>query len=243
MNEGKDNWHFIEKVGKVNHAGEGGDSNVFSITLNETEKPSSVVKLYDGPGINSIDPEKVEEILKQYFIDTERAKQKLEREPNPFRQSIKINKETFYLEYKIISQGTIFMKKEKEVSFIEDNKFKKSKRMVKAQVGQKFIHGLNMDVLPSKDFIAPNEECAENQAIFANNPDLCKKLNILIQELFENLSQSLVVSFSYGAMNAKPFIDYRNKKISIVITDLAGNLESYYTHSKKFESLRKQSKS
>jgi hypothetical protein len=54
------------------------------------------------------------------------------------------------------------------------------------------------------------------------------EITIITQRIFSYLSSQIDVNLGFSSINVKPFLDKENKKITIVITDLAGGLQSYY---------------
>ncbi len=227
----KGNWNLLKKIEReVKPIDEGGDSTVYSIKNTETGEIESVAKNYDnfdlmGPG----DPKVVEEVLRQYYLDTEKAKKMLEENPNPLNQSIEIGNTKYDLRYKIISQGEIILEQEKK------NEFTKEKEIIKSSVGQEYVGGLNLHVLIE---YPKGSTTIEEQKIFVKDYKLYQKLTEIIKKLFSYLSQNIGANFIYGAMNIKPFINEKDKTITFIITDLAASLSAYHKSNSKHKMLR-----
>ena len=109
MEEGKDDWDLLKKVRKVEPIDEGLDSAVFSVSSENDNGAKTIAKMYDRYRFNTIDPRHREEVLKQYYADTEEAKKFLEENPNPRNQSVEINGEIFPLHYQAVSQGSLML--------------------------------------------------------------------------------------------------------------------------------------
>lgn len=176
--------------------------------------------------------------MNQYYIDTEMATLMFKENPNPKEQSIKIDGEEYNLEYIIVPQGKMILEKEIKVDYLKERDvIRTENKLVKASVGQKLINGLNMALLLNNE---TKISLDKTQAIFLKNDKLYNYLRDRIKEVFSYLSDSLKADFKFSAVNVKPFFDRENKKVTLVITDLARSLGSYYRNSPKFEELRKQ---
>jgi hypothetical protein len=200
-----------------------------------------VIKEYDGFELNMLDPEQIEEVLKQYFADTEEAKKKLEENSNPLNQTVEINGGTYALQYKIIPQGALMLEREKRIKkpFTIRDGIPAPERTgkVKILVGQQFIEGLNLSRFRNFDFVRGKQ--AKEQLIFEDDLKsslkIYEKLSEKIMEFFSYLNKLFNSNFSFNPVNVKPFCDEKNKKITIVITDLSASLKDYYNASPKFE--------
>ncbi len=218
----KNTWNLIKKIGTVKKIDEGGDSTVYSINDDKTGEILGVAKNYDNlsggfAGLNN--PELTKKILSKYHQDTEKAFRMLEKDPNPLKQSMEINGENYLFKYKIVQQGDFMLAQRRKSSFSE------TEEEVPSLVGQEYVKGLNFELLVK---MPRGAIPSEGQEIFAKNYDLYKKLEEMIKKFLIYLSETVGASFSFGAMNIKPFVNPRERSIDIIITDLSANIRSDY---------------
>ncbi|KKP87406.1 MAG: hypothetical protein UR90_C0006G0009 [Parcubacteria group bacterium GW2011_GWC1_35_8] len=243
MKESPNHFNPIKKLGNVNQISLGADSRVFRV-VNPKEDVDIVAKEYSEIKIK---PEVVKEIIEQYYADTERAKKITNEQPNPLNQRVKIEDKIYSLEYRITSQGTIILnipmvsnqstrmweimhgipKKKKHQEKIEN----------KTSLGQEFIDGYDLNLLMNYEgeFQSLPKGITDAQEPFLERKELGKVLCSMIEEFFSYLSKILNINLSFDSINIKPFLDKRNGKITLIITDLASSLEDYYKNSPKFK--------
>ncbi len=197
--------------------GIGVDSYVYSIQ--GSGKPM-ILKRYLGVATDRWKPNK--QTLEQYYSDTEKAKNLLEKNPNPLKQFVIIYGERYYLKYEIISQGGIILKNTGQHIDTGD---------VWESLGQKFVSGLNLADLKPKIYspIIRGKKAAPDpqQVFFQNNVELLEKIAQNTKSLFHYLQNETSIPFSYANVNVKPFIDQGKKTIIITITDLVAELKPY----------------
>ena len=217
MDKAPNGWNLVKKIGKITELGSGADSEVSRVS-NHEKNVDLVIKEYGRLESGPNHPQNAEEILKEYYSDTEKARKLTEKNPNPLNQSIRIGNEEIFLNYEIESQGLLMLENE---SVNETPK--------KMSLGQRFIGGFNFSLLMERES-AESKLVPDSQQVFINNPRLCRELHKMVLEFFVHLQKTLSVHFIYNPMNVKPFFDEKEKRVRIVITDLASNLRSYYEH-------------
>jgi hypothetical protein len=219
---------LIKKIGSVRPLTQGADSHV-SLFNNETNK-RFVLKEYKKLAKN-VGEKNVGEILSNYYKDTQRAMELLRENPNPLRQTIRIGQDTYSLYYEIIPQGGIIL----------EDKDGESNKKVRTSFGQDYISGLNLLTVATLPIDTQLQQpYSETQGIFIDNTPLYNELLTSSSELFDYLSSEIDSYFTFSAANIKPFLDKKNKKLVIKITDLCALLSEYFNKSKKFETLRQK---
>jgi len=233
-------WPSILSLGKINKIAVGADSHVSHI-VNPKKDIDVVVKEYDRIEFNSIDPKYAEEVLKQYYADTQKVKEMIEKNPNPLNQKIVIANENFSLDYRIVPQGSLLLERTKIVDVGDENyaNIKRRQRKIKMSLGQKFFKGLDLQSLIENGNIREKRRAIDTQQIFLDNPKICIKLQKMVNMIFHYFSKKLNVYLAFDPVNVKPFLDKEGGKITVIITDLASNLKSYYESSPKFKKSEK----
>lgn len=194
----------------------GEDSYVYHIS-NPPRGINAVAKYYTGHTLSNITELRRKNILTKYYNDTEKVKTELEKNPNPLNQSIIINNEAVKLEYQVIPQGAIMLKN-KEVPELDPN------INTATILGQKRIRGFNISALEVSD----KKEVLEDQKIFIEQKHIIPELKVYIRQFFIYVSDITGVFFEFASVNVKLFYDKKNRKIKIVITDLAASLSNPY---------------
>ncbi len=233
-------WDLIHKIGKVDpHIAHGDDSSVSSVKNEDGFKVA--VKEYNNPKFNWIRKEHQEAVLKEYYRDTDKAAEILKSNPNPLNQMIHVGEEEWPIEYKIVPQGAIMLEQSKNDLLYKDGAFRVEEKKSKALVGQEFIEGLHLRALKNKDHPSSWETSAalQRQEMLWGNSEQCLQIENRTLTLFSHLSKTLSSHFTYSPINIKPFVDNENKKIVLIITDLASNLRDYYEKTLRFKVLRK----
>ncbi len=222
--ENMDDLEIVQKVGSLKPLASGADSVVFSLTRPENPKPSSVLKVYNQGGINSLDPKnETRAVLEEYYADTLKAAKILERNPNPLNQSIEMSRRTYPLKYKIIPQGEVLLE-EKGKHY----KYDQLEVTHIASYGQEYVEGVNLTGLRN-----PTMMVGKKQEPFVYDEGVFEQIFQNTNRLFDYLSKQIGVEFTVATMNLKPFLE-EDGSVLIIITDLAGNLEDYHQYSPKF---------
>lgn len=227
-------WEKLHTMGQVSKlSGREGDSVVYGL---RNDKIEVVAKQYEALRERFVDPEWVEDILRQYYADTEKAEEILLETPNPLNQKIRIDDIDYDFSYAIVPQGGLMLKGEGTYSHRAIEEEPVSAPLV---VGQKFIKGQNLlSIMLSKRSPIKKNEMEDNQTALYGNEELCGQIVTESQKLFDFLNARLKVDFTYSRMNIKPFLKETDHKIEVVITDLAASITSYYDNSESLEKLR-----
>jgi hypothetical protein len=218
--------NLMKNIGTVRPLTSGADSYVSLVYGGVNIKV--VAKEYQKLAKN-VRPENVGEILSNYYKDTQRAMELLKDNPNPLGQTIRIGQDTYSLHYEIIPQGGIIL----------EGKDEESNKKIKTSFGQNYVSGLNLLTvarLPINTQLP--QPYSETQGVFLDNTPLYKEVLMSNSELFNYLSAEIDSYFTFSAANIKPFLDKKNKKLIIKITDLCALLVDYFNKSKKFRALR-----
>lgn len=224
--EQEDGMNLLNKVGnKSTKLAEGNDSEIFRVT-NTRKEIDGVAKEYSRPRFYSIDNKDKEKVLKQYYIDTNKAIDVVKNEPELFDQSITINHEEYKIIWDIKPQGSIILRERKE---------NEGGRIVQTSFGQDFINGHNLDFLTETIDFQTEVSISPSQKIFLKNLKICDNLQDICQDFFKKLSEKLNIPFRFAMVNVLPFVDKENKTMTVVITDLVADLKKYYDAHREFE--------
>ena len=205
---------FLEELGEITYASSGFDSKVEKFTTAENE---SVLKEYSSLQA-AYGEEITHEILQCYYLDTERAQLLLEKYPNPLNQKIVLNRKSYDLEYVVIPQGGLLLEGN------PNKDFKGESNSISAS--QKFIDGLNLKELEIGLYHQATE--TNGQAELESNHYFTEQMEVLGFRLIEHLNKNLGVEFGFALPNIKPFVIEDEKKIRVVMTDLAPSLALYF---------------
>ncbi len=223
MKERKNEWGLIKEIGKVKPLARGLDSEVHRV-VNEKIGINMTAKEYSRWYFRSLSEKAQIEVLDRYYLDTEKAKNFLESNPNPCNQTMEINGVKYTLEYKVVSQAPIILENDSEEFH--------SGVPLQISVGQNFVDGLNLEDLESPNLALIKEKgiSIKSQEIFVERFGFCATIENLSEDLFDELSFRLGVPYDFHRVNVKPFVDEEARKVIIFITDLVANLRTYFEY-------------
>ncbi len=225
-------WQKIKEKRNLTKLASGQDSHVFyePFPLNK-KRTKRVVKVYEDLAERIKNPDLMNEILNTYRYDTKKIHDFLKNNPNPLDQNLIVGNERYDLLYEVTKKGTLDFK----INDSDDAGTDFSLNVVNeipAVYGEKFI----------QEKVYPGEvEIYDYNSKKANSlPDKWQRVLPFINELFISLNEKFGTEFTRASMNLKIFLNSKDKKVHIVITDLAANIYDYFMKSSHLENLRKQ---
>lgn len=219
----------LKNLGQLERLGKGIDSIVYKL---KTQNSEMAVKDYTrfvarfGEGL-------AKETLVSYYADTERAQSLIENNSNPLNQKITVNGKEYDLNYIIVPQGGLMLEGE-ELNYLNGDPSDK----VPIVASQSVIPAKNLGRLLEGDY--EDDWKTNNQMEFYEDDDLVTDFEDRFANLVKYLNSELNVNFTESIANIKPFLDDKNNKIDIYITDLASSLADYFMQSPNMEKIREK---
>lgn len=217
IEEKPSDWKRLKTNNNVEFLAKGSDSSVYKV---QDYKSNTIAKEYDKLQ-EKFGKAETKNILHNYYIDTERAKELLQENPNPLNQSIKIDGIEYTFHYTVVPQGEIVLEKYSQEYPGLDK--------VPLVIGQSFQHGLNYDDLNNSQIDKKKlEQMTDEQKLFYYSKSHLEDINKNCRELFDFLNKKLERDFSFAASNIKPYLNTKERRVEITITDLASSLQQYH---------------
>lgn len=210
-------WKRLKTNNKVEFLARGTDSHVYKV---ENYRSRTVAKEYDKLQLR-FGKEETKKILDNYYLDTERAKKLLQEDPNPLKQFITIDGVEYSFHYTIVPQGELMVGK-----YAQDYPNAEEVPLV---IGQNFQEGLNFDDLRNSQIDKSKlKQIRDDQKLFYHSSAYKKDIRYNCEEVFEYLNKKLEKEFTFATVNIKPYLNTKERKIEIAITDLASSLTVYH---------------
>ena len=190
--------------------GEGSDSIVSLVRVsNASDAGKIVVKAYTPlEAVAYQHPGKIFDAIKKYKDDTDVAHQFFGANPNPLGQKVVISGIECDVEHIIIPQGEALQHSDGTVY----------------SIGQEFVPGKTL-----LEFLTdPTINCAGTNKAIRLSPDEVIELNRINLALMSRFPTEARRRISSSALNVKPEINLKEKKVKYRITDLSDNLYSDY---------------
>ena len=185
----------------------GFDSSVYLTSSNKENKEQETIKIYQELA-KKVGLSEAFRIVNQYSIDTLKAQEETNKDPNPMGSFVAIEGIKYPLHFIVIPQG-------KPVFY--NNSFVYS-------AGQKYINGESITG-HFYEFDKGNKECFISKKIF-------HELETHLSWFTGSINDKLSTNFWLSVTNAKPKLDKENQRLLIYATDLGNNLYDHYVENK-----------